>query len=335
MLKWVKSTGLLVPLVFAVCTASLSQEAAISPRDQFQQYVTLLQANPSDDALRTKVIQLGQQLEPPPKIPPEADELDGRAHYMFEHANSPDDLVKAAEAYEKVALIVPWLPDYYLDAAIAYEKADHPAEALRNYKFSVLGYPTDSQDARKLRGKIGALTFVVEQQQEKAAAEQARAEQARRDADAEAARQRELAAEQERQAELQREQQAAEERARLARLDPTVRSLDGTRYVQDGRDNDSSPPGRLLRTYTISGDRVLEHQERFIGGQSTGTYDYVYLIEGNRFVHAQYQTCEGTSDGCQLVGIISDKEISWSWWDGNRFLRNFRDPWGGNAKRVR
>jgi tetratricopeptide (TPR) repeat protein len=128
------------------------------------------------------------QIQPPPATPPEADELAGRAQYIVEHAKSADDLLKAADAFEKVALVAPWLPDYYFDAAVAYEKADRPADALRNYKLSLMAYPSDSEDARKVRKKIGALSYVLEQQQ--AAAQ---AEQARRDAEAEAERQRELA----------------------------------------------------------------------------------------------------------------------------------------------
>lgn len=120
-----------------VCSNRTDGQAVRSLRDQLQQYVTQLQANPTDDALRTKIIQLAQQLRPQPATPPEADELAGRAQYIFEHANSPDDLLKAADAFEKVALIAPWLPDYYFDAAVAYEKANHPSDALKNYKQSL------------------------------------------------------------------------------------------------------------------------------------------------------------------------------------------------------
>ncbi|HEV2135784.1 MAG TPA: hypothetical protein VGR47_16220 [Terracidiphilus sp.] len=319
--------------IIAIYAASALAQETTSPREQLQQYETQLQANPSDDVLRTKIIQLAQQLQPPPAIPPEADELAGRAQYIFEHATSPDDLLKAADAFEKVTLVVPWLPDYYFDAAVAYEKANHPADALRNYKLSNLAYPQESPDAKKVREKIGALSYVLEQQQAAAQAEQAqkdaeaKAEQERRDAEAQAERQREL------DAKRAREQAQREEQQRLANLDPLVRSLDGAVYSHERAD---SLGNRFIVTWTITGDRISEEYEAYSGHYDGGnrlidhqTFDYP--IDGRAFRVPLPNCARDYGDiprnaYCYAMGTISEKEISWTGYvNGTVYATETRD----------
>jgi hypothetical protein len=325
------SRGVCLVIVFLAaashCAFAQNQVLSSGTREQLEQDVRQLQANPSDDALRTRIIQQALTLQPQPATPPDADELVGRAKYIFEHANSNGDLLKAADAFEKVSLLVPWVPDYYFDAAVAYEKANDPANALENYKWSLLAYPPDSQDAKSVREKIGALSYVLEQQQAAAAAAHAqraaaaRAEQTRRDAEAQAEREQEQAAEQ------AREQQERQEQQRLARLDPLVQSLNGAVYIQDGHD---SMGNRMVRTWTISGDRIKEHR----AFDTEPPSDDEYAIEGKSFVRMTTSPCVKTPE-CQLVGTISEKEIGWSWWYKGSFLNKYQDPWGGNARRVK
>jgi tetratricopeptide (TPR) repeat protein len=274
------------------------------------------------EALREKIIKLALTLRPPPATPPEADELAGRAKFIFEHANSNDDLLKAADAFKKVSLVVPWVPDYYFDAAVAYEKANDPAKALSQYKWCLLAGP-DSADAKAVREKIGALSYVLEQQQ--AAAD---AEQARRNAEAQAEREREQ------EAERARQQAERQQQQRLARLDPLVRSLNGAVYRQDDHDRMGN---RQIRTWTISGDRIKCHHEAYNGNYDanrlTRAWDEEFEIEGKTFIRQTSTPCVSTPE-CQLMGTISEKEIAWSWWYNGSFLNNFKDPWGGNARRV-
>lgn len=306
------------------CMASAQdQTTTVSHREQLSQYVTQLQANPSDDALRTKIIQLAQQIQPPPATPPEADELAGRAQYIFEHASSPDDLLIAADAFEKVALVVPWLPDYYFDAAVAYEKANHPAEALKNYKLSLLAYPPDSPDAKKVREKVGALSYVLEQQQ--AAAQ---AEQARRDAEAQAERQRELEAEQ------AREQAQREEQQRLANLDPIVRQLDGAVFV-NRQGMGTVPESYETETYTIHGDSVSEE----ISWQYAPNKYRTYQINGRQFDMGLYQIRDQCDDGRitterDTIGTISRDAITFMTKDVNGQICWQQQP-REKAKRVK
>ena len=314
--------AVILSITFAIATNAQEQPPTGSPREQLQQYMTQLQANPSDDGLRTKIIQLAQQIQPPPATPPEADELAGRAQYIFEHANSPDDLIKAAGAFEKVTLVVPWLPDYYFDAAVAYEKANHPADALKNYKLSLLAYPPDSPDAKKVREKVGALSYVLEQQQ--AAAQ---AEQARRDAEAQAERQRELAAEQ------AREEAQREEQQRLANLNPIVRQLDGAIFVNKERMG-TVPESYGTTTYTIHGDSISVD----FSWQYAPAKHNVYKINGRQFDMGLDQTRDQCDDGRIIterdtVGTIATDAITFSTKDANSEIC-WQQMQRANAKRV-
>jgi hypothetical protein len=59
-----------------------------APREQLKQYVGDLQKNPSDDALREKIIKLGLTLDPKPAIPSEVQEYLGRGGQAFEDAKA-------------------------------------------------------------------------------------------------------------------------------------------------------------------------------------------------------------------------------------------------------
>jgi hypothetical protein len=290
------------------CTISIvgQQGGSLSPREQLTHYIADLQKNPSDDALREKIIKLALTLDPKPAAPPEVDELAGRAQYIFEHANSPDDLLKAASAFEDITHVVPWLPDYYFDAAVVYEKANRPADALKNYKFSVMAYLPNSEDAKKVREKIGALSYVLEQQQAAA-----HAEQARRDAETQAERQRELAAEQ------AREQTRREEQQRLANLDPIVRQLDGALFVSK-LGMGTVPESYETTTYTIHGDSVSEE----VSWQYAPNKRNTYQINGRQFDMGQYQIRDRCDDGRIIterdtVGTIAADAITFMTRDSN------------------
>ena len=45
---------------------------AQSPREQLNQWVAQLRANPGDNSLRERIIKLAQEIKPPPAVPEEA-----------------------------------------------------------------------------------------------------------------------------------------------------------------------------------------------------------------------------------------------------------------------
>lgn len=139
--------------------------ATISPRDQLQQYVAQLQVNPSDDALRTKIIQLALTLDPKPADPPDLPETIGAATYAFKNAQSDTDMQNAASLYAKAALEAPWRADLYFNEAVALEKVKRLDEAVSAYRFYLLAAP-NATDGEAVKEEIGALKYQLAQKQQ-------------------------------------------------------------------------------------------------------------------------------------------------------------------------
>ena len=94
-----------------------------NPQYNLNQYVSDLQKNPNDYALREKIIKHVQTMKPAPPISLEADKFEGRAEFAIKNAKTETDFLEAAKEYEKALLIAPWIPAYYFNQGIAFEKA--------------------------------------------------------------------------------------------------------------------------------------------------------------------------------------------------------------------
>ncbi len=150
--------GWIAVLIFASYSG---WSAAQSPREQLQQLALQLRANPSDNALRERIVGLGLQVKPKPAIPSEAERFDGRAQYAFKSAKSEADMLEAAREYLKAVDAAPWVADYYFNLCAILEKANRPAEAMRACRFYLSAAP-DAQDASEIRKRIAGLEFALE-----------------------------------------------------------------------------------------------------------------------------------------------------------------------------
>lgn len=139
-----------------------SPNANASVREQFQQFVTQLQANPSDDALRTKIIQLVLTFDPKPAVPPESQVADGKAKTLFAHASSPEDMKAAAATFGQASLLAPWVSAYYFNQAAALDKAGDSDGVIRALNFYLLAAP-NAADAEEVRGRIEGIKYAEEQ----------------------------------------------------------------------------------------------------------------------------------------------------------------------------
>ncbi|HEV2135786.1 MAG TPA: tetratricopeptide repeat protein [Terracidiphilus sp.] len=162
-------------------TSAQNQALSLSPREQLQENVTQLQANPADDALRTKIIQLALTLDPKPADPPDLPETIGAATYAFKSAQSGADLINAANLYAKAALEAPWRADLYFNEGLAFEKAKRLEEAIKAYQFYSLAAP-GATDADTVRENIGALKYQISQQAQQEQEERAKQTQAQEEA---------------------------------------------------------------------------------------------------------------------------------------------------------
>ena len=178
--------------VLLLALALMSGAYAQSPREQLKQMVEQLQRNPSDNALRERIIKLAQGIKPGPAVPEEAERRMVRGAAAFKGAKSTADYRAAAREVEQATLAAPWYGDAYFNLGVAQDKAEDYESALRSLKLAQMASPGSKQ--------IRDLIYEVEYRKEKAHAPEV------------------LAA---KQAALQREQEAA-----------LVRSLDGAVFVK-------------------------------------------------------------------------------------------------------
>ena len=150
-------------IVFATALMPFPSHAQ-TPQQILTQYIADLQKNPTDYALREKIIKHVQTMSPAPAIPEEAEKFEGAAEYAFKNAKSTKseaDFLDAAKEYEKALLIAPWVSAYYYNQGVSFEMAGKLKEAKQSFEFYLLAAP-NAQDARDVRKRIGGLEYAAE-----------------------------------------------------------------------------------------------------------------------------------------------------------------------------
>lgn len=153
----------LLSIVLIVTLMSIVQAQPTNPQETLNQYISDLQKNPNDNALREKIIKHVQTMQPAPAIPEEA-----RRHYvmgktLFEDAKNVQDFKDAIEKFKKALLIAPWWSDAYRDIGMALEAAQQYDEAIAALKLYLATNPGDEY-ARRGQNEI----YKIEAKKEKA-----------------------------------------------------------------------------------------------------------------------------------------------------------------------
>ncbi len=125
------------------------QTQAQTSQEILDQYISDLQKNPNDKALREKIIRMASELEPRPVIPDEAKRPFYKAATFFKEAQDPSGYDLAIRAYKDAIRIAPWWPEAYFNLGIAQEKAELFGEAVETLKLYLLTQPEDAEDAEK------------------------------------------------------------------------------------------------------------------------------------------------------------------------------------------
>jgi tetratricopeptide (TPR) repeat protein len=146
------------------------------PLDKLIENVEQLQRNPSDTALREKIIKLAQELKPAPAVPEEAERRMARGTAAFKGAKSVADYRDAAKEFEQATIAAPWYGDAYHNLGVAQDKAEQYEAALRSLKLALLASP----DNKEIKGII----YEVEYRNEKANSPEVRAAQEKEKQDA-------------------------------------------------------------------------------------------------------------------------------------------------------
>jgi tetratricopeptide (TPR) repeat protein len=163
-----EKTGLaiLCIAVLALMVQSPVYAQATSPRETLDQYVADLGKNPTDNALREKIIKLAQTMKPAPAVPEEARRNYVMAKALFKDAKNSEDYTDVLAKFKTALTLAPWWTEAYLDMGLAYEAAQHYAEAIDTLKLYIAANP-DSEKSRKAQDEI----YIIEAKKEKTAKE--------------------------------------------------------------------------------------------------------------------------------------------------------------------
>jgi len=159
-------------LFVTLCSWSFVAQAQ-TPRETLNQYISDLQKNPNDYALKEKIIRHVQTMKPAPAIPEEARRHYVMARTLFDDAKSAQDFGLAIDEFKKALTVAPWWQEAYLKLSIALKAAERYGEAIEATKLYMATNPGEEL-SRKAQDEI----YILEAKQIKAQAEKATQEKA-------------------------------------------------------------------------------------------------------------------------------------------------------------
>jgi tetratricopeptide (TPR) repeat protein len=138
----------------AVLIALLQVQAQTgSPQETLNQYISDLQKNPNDYALREKIIKLVQTMRPVPPTPEEARRYFIEGNALLKAAKAQKGYELAIDAYRQCLLIAPWWAEAYFNYAVALDLANRFDEAVNVLKLYIATNP-GGEESRKAQDKI-------------------------------------------------------------------------------------------------------------------------------------------------------------------------------------
>jgi tetratricopeptide (TPR) repeat protein len=156
-------------IVVLLLGLSVSISQAQSPQQTLNQYISDLQKNPNDYALREKIIRHVQTMKPAPAVPREAERFMNRGAAAAKSAKDANDFKDAVAEFEKATLSAPWMANAYYNLGVAQDKAGMYSSAIRSLKLYLIAAP-NAPDAKNVEKLIDE----IEYRQEKAAKEPSR-----------------------------------------------------------------------------------------------------------------------------------------------------------------
>lgn len=141
--------------VVALFVLSISAHAA-NPREELKQLVAQLQSNPSDTALREKIIKLAQTIKPALVVPEEARRAFVQGTTIAKSATDAQGQALAIDSFNEALRITPWWGNAYYNRAVAQDIAGRLAEARDSLRLYLLTGP-GMQEAREAQDRIYAL----------------------------------------------------------------------------------------------------------------------------------------------------------------------------------
>lgn len=143
-------------MVNALAQGQANAPTTATPYEQVVRDLQALKRDPYNRALRMKIVQEVDGLDPKPKVPDDALEHQGAAEAAFKNATSRQDYAHAGDEFWNAATAAPWVASYYYNSAVAYEKAEAPDVAVEKFEYYLTLSP-NAPDAVDVRKRIGAL----------------------------------------------------------------------------------------------------------------------------------------------------------------------------------
>jgi tetratricopeptide (TPR) repeat protein len=145
-----------VAVIFLAMSALIVTAHAQSPREQLNQLVTQLQANPGDTALRERIIKLAQEIKPPPAVPEEARQKFVEGTAIAKSANNASGQELAVQRFQDALKIAPWWADAYYNLAVAQDLTGQFDAAQASLKLYIVTNPGE-KESRDAQDRIYAL----------------------------------------------------------------------------------------------------------------------------------------------------------------------------------
>jgi len=160
-----------IAMLSAIClslaivgTQAYAAKKSVASDDTLEQYVDELKPNPTDVAIRKKIIKQALSMKPAPTVPEAAERNMARGIAFFNKATDSTGFKKAIVEFEAATLAAPWLGVAYYNLGIAQEKSGLYPEAIQSLKLYLLASP-DAKNAREVKNKIYALEVDLEERQ--------------------------------------------------------------------------------------------------------------------------------------------------------------------------
>jgi tetratricopeptide (TPR) repeat protein len=140
-MKKLKLSFVYLFLLVTCITLALANAQAQPPQQTLNQYVSELQKNPNDYALREKIIKHVQTMKPAPAVPEEA-----RRHYVMaktlsDEAKKVEDFNDSIAEFRGALLVAPWWAEANRDFGLTLEAAQRYDEAIAYIKLYMATNP--------------------------------------------------------------------------------------------------------------------------------------------------------------------------------------------------
>lgn len=148
-------------IVLTILTAS-TEVFAENPLKQLQKLTAQFKKNPTDDALRIKIIKLAKNIKPSPPISENAVSSLEKGNLTMKNAKDASGFELSIAAFKESVISAPWWGEAYFGLAEAQDAENKYADAIATLKIYQLTLNSESADVQEIQNKIYSLEAKIE-----------------------------------------------------------------------------------------------------------------------------------------------------------------------------